>query len=189
MFLCSFNEELCTKEENNKTSCSFNFEHQCIYMPLTPAYCSARLQWCLARSDWNGVDWGRKAFSDESRFHLCPDYHRRHVWKHPGQRADPALLVHATQTFYQELWSGVPFPLTAGPLSSSLATHLQHSGTWTTFWDLFCYRSFRSILALFFSYLMRDYLRHVLLWAVLHFKHFLGLPDRQISLPSSMSAI
>ena len=31
MFLCSFIEELCTKEENNKTGCSFNFEHQCIY--------------------------------------------------------------------------------------------------------------------------------------------------------------
>ena len=30
MFLCSFIEELCPKEENFKTGCSFNFEHQCI---------------------------------------------------------------------------------------------------------------------------------------------------------------
>ena len=30
MFLCSFIEELCTKEGNNKTGCSFNFEHQCM---------------------------------------------------------------------------------------------------------------------------------------------------------------
>ena len=30
MFLCSWIEELCTKEENNETGCSLNFEHQCI---------------------------------------------------------------------------------------------------------------------------------------------------------------
>ena len=30
MFLCSFIEELCTKEENYRTGCFFNFEHQCI---------------------------------------------------------------------------------------------------------------------------------------------------------------
>ena len=30
MFLCLLTEELCSKEGNNKTGCSFNFEHQCI---------------------------------------------------------------------------------------------------------------------------------------------------------------
>ena len=30
MFLCSLIEELCTKEENDKTSCNFNFRHECI---------------------------------------------------------------------------------------------------------------------------------------------------------------
>ena len=30
MFLCSLIEELCTKEENDKTSCNFNFGHECI---------------------------------------------------------------------------------------------------------------------------------------------------------------
>ena len=30
MFLCSIIEELCTKEENDKTSCNFNFGHECI---------------------------------------------------------------------------------------------------------------------------------------------------------------
>ena len=29
MFLCSFIQELCFKEENIKTDCSFNFEHRC----------------------------------------------------------------------------------------------------------------------------------------------------------------
>ena len=30
MFFCSLIEELCTKEENYKTSCKFNFRHECI---------------------------------------------------------------------------------------------------------------------------------------------------------------
>ena len=29
MFLCSLIEELCTKEENDKTGCNFNFGHDC----------------------------------------------------------------------------------------------------------------------------------------------------------------
>ena len=31
MFFCSLIEELCTKEENYKTSCFFNFGHECIF--------------------------------------------------------------------------------------------------------------------------------------------------------------
>ena len=32
MFLCSLIEELCTKEENDKTSCNSNFGHECILL-------------------------------------------------------------------------------------------------------------------------------------------------------------
>ncbi|GFW99745.1 uncharacterized protein TNCV_3419751 [Trichonephila clavipes] len=56
-----------------------------------PAHCRGRLQWCLARSGWNHADWGRIVFSDESRFQLCPDDHRRRVWRRPGQRVDPTF--------------------------------------------------------------------------------------------------
>ncbi|GFU00473.1 RNase H domain-containing protein [Trichonephila clavipes] len=31
--------------------------------------------------------------SDESRFQLCPDDHRKLVWRLPGQRADPAFPI------------------------------------------------------------------------------------------------
>ena len=31
MFLCSLIEELCTKEENDKTGCKLNFGHECIF--------------------------------------------------------------------------------------------------------------------------------------------------------------
>ncbi|GFW12504.1 HTH_Tnp_Tc3_2 domain-containing protein [Trichonephila clavipes] len=66
-------------------------------LPLTPAHCPARLQSCLARSGWNHADCGRIAFSDESCFRLCSDNHRRHVWRRPGQRADPAFpFAHNT---------------------------------------------------------------------------------------------
>ena len=29
MLFCSLMEELCTKEENGKTGCNFNFGHEC----------------------------------------------------------------------------------------------------------------------------------------------------------------
>ncbi|GFY19775.1 uncharacterized protein TNCV_4649451 [Trichonephila clavipes] len=47
-------------------------------------------------------------FSDESRFQLCLDDHRRRVWRRPGQRVDPAFPI-ARHT--GPLWSGVPFLL------------------------------------------------------------------------------
>ncbi|GFX76765.1 transposable element Tc1 transposase [Trichonephila clavipes] len=56
-----------------------------LHLPLTLANCRARLQWCFARSSWNHTDWGRIVFIDESRFQLCPDDHRRRVWRRPGQ--------------------------------------------------------------------------------------------------------
>ncbi|GFS65978.1 uncharacterized protein TNCV_2510131 [Trichonephila clavipes] len=62
-------------------------------LPLTPAHCRARLQWCLASSGWNHADWERIVFSDESHFQLCPDVHRRRVWRRPGQRSDPAFTI------------------------------------------------------------------------------------------------
>ncbi|GFV07632.1 transposable element Tc1 transposase [Trichonephila clavipes] len=63
------------------------------HLPLTSAHCRDRLQWCLARSGWNHADRGRIVFINESRFQLCPDDHRRRVWRSPGQRADPAFTI------------------------------------------------------------------------------------------------
>ncbi|GFV16207.1 hypothetical protein TNCV_3379711 [Trichonephila clavipes] len=31
--------------------------------------------------------------TDESRFQLCPDDHRRRAWKPPGQSTDPAFTI------------------------------------------------------------------------------------------------
>ena len=38
MFLCSLVEELCTKEENDKTDCNFNFGHECIFFTKVLAF-------------------------------------------------------------------------------------------------------------------------------------------------------
>ncbi|GFW70053.1 transposable element Tcb2 transposase [Trichonephila clavipes] len=70
----------------------------CSYRPLrnlslTPEHCRAILQWFFTRSGWNHADWGRIVFSHESHFQLCPDNHRRRVWRRQGQRADPAFTI------------------------------------------------------------------------------------------------
>ncbi|GFU35001.1 HTH_Tnp_Tc3_2 domain-containing protein [Trichonephila clavipes] len=54
------------------------------HLQVMPAHCQARLQWCLALSAWNNADWVHIVFNDESCFQLCPDYHRRRVWRRPG---------------------------------------------------------------------------------------------------------
>ncbi|GFW54789.1 HTH_Tnp_Tc3_2 domain-containing protein [Trichonephila clavipes] len=73
--------------------------------------CRAKLQWCLARPGWNHANWGRMVFSDEYRFQLCPDDHRRCVWRRPGQRADPAFTI-ARSTCPQPndiVWGAISF--------------------------------------------------------------------------------
>lgn len=111
------------------------------HLPVTSAHCRTRLQWCLARWSWDNADWRRIVFNDESRLQLCPDDHRRHVWKRTSMVQSNVLilllLLNATQAHNKELWSGMPFPLIAGSLWSSLKTHLKHGGTSKTFWELF----------------------------------------------------
>ncbi|GFX56189.1 HTH_Tnp_Tc3_2 domain-containing protein [Trichonephila clavipes] len=73
---------------------------------------------------WNHADWRRTGFSDEFRFHLCPDDHRRRVWTRPWQCADPAFPI-ARQTGPQQeviVWGAISFE--ARPLWSSLEAHL-----------------------------------------------------------------
>ena len=46
MFFCSLIEELCTKEENYKTSCNFNFGHECILKKVTDLFYPLFLAYC-----------------------------------------------------------------------------------------------------------------------------------------------
>ncbi|GFV89985.1 transposable element Tc1 transposase [Trichonephila clavipes] len=102
-------------------------------VPITPAHCQARLQWCLARSGWNHADWRRIVFSDKFIFQLCLDKYRRRVWRRPGQRTDHAISI-ADHTGPQQgvvVWGAISFE--AGPLWSSLDAHLQHISASATF--------------------------------------------------------
>ncbi|UYV70264.1 Transposase [Cordylochernes scorpioides] len=80
-------------------------------LPLTPVHRQVRLQWCRERSTWNCADWGRIVFSDESRFLLCPDDRRKHVWRRPGQRVDPSLTVehHTGPQQGGMVWGAISF--------------------------------------------------------------------------------
>ncbi|UYV67085.1 hypothetical protein LAZ67_4003851 [Cordylochernes scorpioides] len=60
-------------------------------LPLTPVHRQVLLYWGRERSIWNCADWELIAFSDESRFLLCPDTRRERVWRRSGQRVDPGL--------------------------------------------------------------------------------------------------
>ncbi|GFW78576.1 hypothetical protein TNCV_2243761 [Trichonephila clavipes] len=74
-----------------------------------------------------------KMFSDESRFHLCPDDHRRRVWRRSGQRAESAFtMAHPTGPQQGVMaWAAISFEVKL--LWSSLEAHLQHIGTSTRF--------------------------------------------------------
>ncbi|UYV70221.1 Transposase [Cordylochernes scorpioides] len=50
-------------------------------------------------------------FSDESRFLLCPDDRRKHVWRRPGQRVDPSLTVehHTGPQQGGMVWGAISF--------------------------------------------------------------------------------
>ncbi|GFS84703.1 uncharacterized protein TNCV_4608131 [Trichonephila clavipes] len=72
-------------------------------------------------------------FSDEFRIQLCPDKHRRRVWRRPEQRADPAFTISGYTGPQQGVivWGALSFE--AGPLWSSLEAHLHHIDTSTAF--------------------------------------------------------
>ncbi|GFW51052.1 transposable element Tc1 transposase [Trichonephila clavipes] len=81
------------------------------HLSLTPAHYRARLQWFSARLGWKQADWGRIVLNDEFRFQLCPDDHRRHVWRHPGQRADLAFTIahHTGPQSGIMVWGAISF--------------------------------------------------------------------------------
>ncbi|GFV52222.1 HTH_Tnp_Tc3_2 domain-containing protein [Trichonephila clavipes] len=70
-------------------------------------------------------------YSSLSAIRLFSDDHRRHVWRRPWQRADPAFTIvrHTGPQQGVMVWGAISFE--AGPLWSSLEAHLQHISTST----------------------------------------------------------
>ncbi|GFU01997.1 transposable element Tc1 transposase [Trichonephila clavipes] len=107
--------------------------------------------------------WGRIVFSDKSRFELCPDDHRRRVWRRPGQRADPAFTI-ACRTCDQ------PRVMACGAISfDSRPPMVIIRGTLTAQWcvdDILktvLLSSLLQYLGLIFQKIRPDHMRHVLL--------------------------
>ncbi|GFY24845.1 transposable element Tcb2 transposase [Trichonephila clavipes] len=50
-------------------------------------------QWCRARGNWAVAEWNQVVFSDESRFNLSNDDNRVRVWRHGGERLNPAFTL------------------------------------------------------------------------------------------------
>ncbi|GFX65336.1 transposable element Tc1 transposase [Trichonephila clavipes] len=83
-------------------------------------------KWYLNGSGCNHADWECIVVIDEFHFHLCPDNHRRRVWRRSGQLADPAFTF-ARHTGPQQdamVWEDISFE--AGLLWSSLDTLTAH---------------------------------------------------------------
>ncbi|GFV01425.1 transposable element Tc1 transposase [Trichonephila clavipes] len=74
----------------------------------------------------NHADWRRIVFSDEFRFQLCPDDHRRRAFRSPGQRADPACTIsrHTVSQPEVMIWEAIsfesrtPLVIIRGPLTA-----------------------------------------------------------------------
>ncbi|GFX28501.1 transposable element Tc1 transposase [Trichonephila clavipes] len=77
-------------------------------LPLTPEH---RQLWCQARSMWNGTDWQKVVFSDESRFVLGTDDNRVRVWRHPGERYNSphTVLLHTARTAGVMVWGAIAY--------------------------------------------------------------------------------
>ncbi|GBL86270.1 Transposable element Tcb2 transposase [Araneus ventricosus] len=80
-------------------------------LPLTPKHRRLRLQWCHARSTWNGTDWQNVVFSDESRFVLGTDDNHVRVWRRPGERYNSTHVVarHIARTAGVMVWRAITY--------------------------------------------------------------------------------
>ncbi|GFU16614.1 transposable element Tcb2 transposase [Trichonephila clavipes] len=62
-------------------------------VPLTPAHRRRRSLWCREHRNWRDNEWGRVLFTDESRFSLNSDSHRKLIWRERGSRNHPSNII------------------------------------------------------------------------------------------------
>ncbi|GFX09997.1 uncharacterized protein TNCV_4101361 [Trichonephila clavipes] len=119
----------------------------------------------MGRGDagWNHADWGRIVFSDESHFQLCPDNHRRRVWRHLGQRADPVFPIafHTSPQPGVILRSAISFDsrIPLGVIRGTLTSQQYVDDILRTVLLPFLLQ----YPGLFFSKIMPDHIQHMLL--------------------------
>ncbi|GFW69315.1 transposable element Tcb2 transposase [Trichonephila clavipes] len=66
---------------------------QLCVLPLTPNHRRLRLEWCRARGNKTAAEWNQDVFSDESRFNLSSDDNHVRVCKCHGECFNPAFSL------------------------------------------------------------------------------------------------
>ncbi|GFW53250.1 transposable element Tcb2 transposase [Trichonephila clavipes] len=69
-------------------------------LPLTSTHRRLHLEWCHARGNRTAAKWNQVIFSDKSRFNLSCDANRVRVWRPLGECLNPAFVLqrHTTHT-------------------------------------------------------------------------------------------
>ncbi|GFW31012.1 transposable element Tcb2 transposase [Trichonephila clavipes] len=100
-------------------------------LPLTPTHQRLRLEWCHARGCWTTAEWNQVVFSDEYRFKLSNDDNRVRVWRRLGKRLNPAFALqrHTTPTAAVMVWGEIacnirsPLVLIRGTMTAQWYVH------------------------------------------------------------------
>lgn len=119
------------------------------------------INFSVARTDQRGMC----LIGDKSYLVMSPGLNWAQRPAHTGVEtswiaAGSRLLCRTPQARQRELCDGVPFPMTAGPSLWYSGSDSPHSDTLTWYYDLFCCRSNRSTLGLFFRKIMPGHKRH-----------------------------
>ncbi|GFX68154.1 HTH_Tnp_Tc3_2 domain-containing protein [Trichonephila clavipes] len=64
---------------------------------LNARYGASRLAWAREHRDWNGEEWKRVAWSDESRFRLLNTNGRLRIWRQAHEAVDSVCQVRTVQ--------------------------------------------------------------------------------------------
>ncbi|PRD29394.1 UNVERIFIED_CONTAM: Transposable element Tcb2 transposase [Trichonephila clavipes] len=91
-------------------------------MPLTPTHRRLRLERCRARGNWTSTEWNQVFFSHKSRFNLSSDDNSVCVWRHHGERLNPAFALqrHSASTAGVMVWGVIAFN-TRSPLRKTFS--------------------------------------------------------------------
>ncbi|GFY26159.1 transposable element Tcb2 transposase [Trichonephila clavipes] len=95
-------------------------------LPLTPTHRCLRLEWCHTRRNWNSAEWNQVFFSDISRFNLSSDYNRVRVWRHRGERLNPAFALqrHTAPSVGVMVWGAIAYNTRSPLLLIRGTTHM-----------------------------------------------------------------
>ncbi|GFW52255.1 transposable element Tcb2 transposase [Trichonephila clavipes] len=152
-------------------------------LPLTPTHRRLRLEWCRARGNWTAAEWNQVVCSNESRFNLS------RVWRPRGERLNPvfALQRHTTPTAGVKVWGVIAYN-TRSPLVLIHGTITAQRYVHDILQSLVLPLMQRPLGAIFLTMLgLTRQCCHKTVSALL--LPFLGQPDPQICLQSSISGI